>query len=79
MSSEEKIVAYVIIVVEVGKEYDVLGKLRSFENVTEARVVYGEYDLVARVEVESIKKLEKIIMEIRRIPGVLRSATLISA
>lgn len=76
---EEKIVAYVILVVEVGKEYDVVEELRKAKGITEARVVYGEYDVVVRIEVGSIKELEKVVMKIRRIRGVLRSATLISA
>lgn len=76
---EEKIVAFVILVVEVGKEYEVLNLIKNIENVTEVRVVYGEYDLIARLEVDSMKKLEKSIMKIRNIKGVLRTATLISA
>ncbi len=79
MKNDEKIVAYVILVVEVGKEYDVLDKLKSLEGITEARVVYGEYDIIVRMEVNSIKMLERLVMNIRRIKGVLRSVTLISA
>ncbi len=78
-SIEEKIVAFIILVVEVGKEYEVLNLIKNIENVTEVRVVYGEYDLIARLEVDSMKKLEKSIMKIRNIKGVLRTATLISA
>ncbi len=76
---EEKIVAYVIMIVEVGKEYEVLEEVKKFSEVTEARVVYGEFDLVVRLEVNSIKDLERVVMGLRRIKGVLRTATLISA
>jgi len=79
MDNNEKIVAYVILVVEVGKEYNVLDELKKLNGVTEARVVYGEYDIIVRMEVDSIKMLEKLVMNIRRIKGVLRSVTLISA
>ena len=76
MDNNEKIVAYVILVVE---EYNVLDELKKLNGVTEARVVYGEYDIIVRMEVDSIKMLEKLVMNIRRIKGVLRSVTLISA
>ena len=76
---EEKIVAFVILVVEVGKEYEVLNQIREIEDVTDARIVYGEYDLIVRLEVNSMRRLEKGIMRIRNIKGVLRTATLISA
>jgi len=77
--SREGIIAYVILVVEVGKEYEVLKKLLELPSVTEAHVVYGEFDVIVRLEVGSLKELEDSVMRIRRIPGVLRSSTLISA
>ncbi|MEM0042876.1 MAG: Lrp/AsnC ligand binding domain-containing protein [Thermofilaceae archaeon] len=80
MASEEiKITAYVILVVEAGKEYEVLRKLLEMNAVGEAHIVYGEYDIIARLEVADLAELEKTVMFIRRIPGVERSITLISA
>jgi len=76
---ETKIVAYVILVVEAGREYEVLRRLMEMDAVSEARVVYGEYDIVARLEVSDLSELERVVMSIRRIPGVERSTTLISA
>ncbi|OYT31515.1 MAG: AsnC family transcriptional regulator [Thermofilum sp. ex4484_79] len=78
MSTDENIVAYAILVVEVGKEYEVAEQLRKIEGITEARVVYGEYDIVVRMEAKSIRDLERIVMTIRRTKGVLKSVTLIS-
>lgn len=78
MSTDENIVAYAILVVEVGKEYEVAEQLRKIGGITEARVVYGEYDIVVRMEAKSIRDLERIVMTIRRTKGVLKSVTLIS-
>lgn len=78
-SGEIKIVAYLILVVEAGKEYEVLRKLLGIDAVSEAHVVYGEYDIVAKLEVSDLSELEKTVMSIRKIPGVERSTTLISA
>jgi DNA-binding Lrp family transcriptional regulator len=78
-SDEIKIVAYLILVVEPGKEYDVLRRLLEMEAVSEARIVYGEFDIVAKLEVNDLGELEKAVMGIRKIPGVEKSITLISA
>ncbi len=79
MTSEEKVLAYVILVVGVGQEYRILEEVKKLSEVKDAHVVYGEYDIIARVEVDSIKKLENVIKSIRSIKGVLRSITLISS
>lgn len=73
----EKIVSYVLIVVSIGKEFDVYDKIRRLSGVTEAVVVYGEYDLVVRIEADSMKVIDDIVTSIRKIPSVLRTVTLI--
>ena len=78
-SGGDKIVAYVILVVEVGREYEVLRKLLEMDVVSEAHVVYGEFDVITKLEVGNLEELEEAVMNIRRIPGVIRSSTLISA
>ncbi len=73
----EKIVSYVLIVVSIGREFDVLEKIKGLEGVTEAVVVYGEYDIVVRIETDSMKLIDKVVTSIRSIPSVLRTVTLI--
>lgn len=74
------VVAYILVNVEVGVENEVRDEIiRRFDKaVTEARVTYGEYDIVVRVEVDSMKALETIISSIRSIGGVRRTVTLIA-
>jgi len=70
--------AYVLINVEVGAEGDVIKELESIQGVREAWVVYGVYDIVARVEADSADTLREIIGEsIRRLGGVRNTLTLI--
>jgi DNA-binding Lrp family transcriptional regulator len=64
-------------VCEVGLEKDVEESLRKIENVTNVDVVYGEYDIIATVEVNDIKQLDNVVTQIRRIKGVLRTMTLL--
>lgn len=73
------VVAYLLINVELGKEYDVVGELLKVEGIGEVSVVYGEYDVFARIEAESLKELDRIVTTIRHIPGILKTSTLVSS
>jgi len=77
--SVEKIVAYILLLVDIGKEYSVAEKVKQLNGVSEVKVVYGEYDVVVRVEVDSLKKLDKVVTSIRSIPHIIRSITLVSS
>lgn len=46
---------------ELGKEDGLIKELRNIEKVKETRFVYGIYDIIAKVEVESVEKLRKIL------------------
>jgi DNA-binding Lrp family transcriptional regulator len=78
--ASRSVVAYILVNVEVGVENDVRDEIiRRFNRaVTEARITYGEYDIVVRIEVDSMKALETIVSSIRAIEGVRRTVTLIA-
>jgi len=76
---QEGITAYIILVIAVGRERAILEELKRMEEVKDARIVYGEYDIIARVEVASMKELKSIVKKIRELEGVLRSITLIAS
>lgn len=70
--------AYSLVSADPGKTADVFKKLRAIEGVKKAEAVAGPYDIVARIEVDSLEKLTKAIFgEIRSIPGVTNTTTLI--
>jgi DNA-binding Lrp family transcriptional regulator len=77
--SVKPVVAYVLIVAEVGREYDIIKEVKKLPGVTDARIVYGEFDLVARIETGDLAVLDETITLMRRIPGITRTATLISS
>ncbi len=81
MAVERGIVAYILVKVNAGKEKEVLDDiLRSFtRNITEARITYGEYDIVIRVVANNMRMLDMIVKGIRRTPGVAETTTLIAA
>ncbi len=70
-------VAYVLINSEVGAEEEVLGELKKVKNVKEAYIVYGVYDIIAKVEAETMDKLKEIITwNIRRLEKVRSTLTM---
>ncbi|MBO3842879.1 MAG: Lrp/AsnC ligand binding domain-containing protein [Candidatus Brockarchaeota archaeon] len=69
--------AYLLIVCEVGLERNIEEAIKGMANVKDVDVVYGEYDLIVKIEVDDIKQLDGVVSEIRRIKGVLRTMTLL--
>jgi DNA-binding Lrp family transcriptional regulator len=70
--------AFVLINAEIGSEDEVKKALDKISNVTEAYVVYGVYDIVAKVEAESMTKLKEVVTwKIRRLDKVGSTLTMI--
>lgn len=72
------IVAIILIATEIGTEHNVEEKIKK-EEIKEILVTYGSWDIVVRIEVDDLKKLDPIITNIRKIKGIVRTETLISA
>jgi len=70
--------AYILIVVDSGAETKVKKELEKFKQVKDLQIVYGEYDLVMKVELNEMKDLQEfIIKNIRAIKQVQRTSTMI--
>ncbi len=70
--------AIVLINAESGGENDIFEKLKTIPQVSEVYIVYGVYDLVAKVEADSMDSLKEVISStIRRIPKVKSTLTMI--
>jgi len=69
--------AFVLINAELGKEEGILKELRSIGSVKEAHFVYGVYDIIAKVEADSMEKLKEIVtFKIRRLTDVRSTLTM---
>ncbi len=77
MSSQVK--AYFMAIVKRGTEHEVAEKLRRIEGITDVLVTYGMWDIVARIETESLRKLDTIITDLRRINEITQTSTLVGA
>ena len=70
--------AVVLINAEIGSEDEVVNELRKIGNVKECNTVYGVYDIVAKVEADSMDKLKEIVTwKIRRLDKVRSTLTMI--
>ncbi len=74
-----KVVAYVLAIVNTGKEYEVLEVIKSFPQVTEAIAVFGEFDIAIRLEADSLSDIDSTVTRIRSIPEVKRTVTLVGS
>ena len=72
--------AFVLIVVKPGNEEKVFERVRKDPRVKEAYRVYGEYDIVIRVEISDIGELDRFHDDVlRRIPDIEMTETLIAS
>ncbi|HIH72663.1 MAG: Transcription regulator, Lrp/AsnC family protein [Thermococcales archaeon 44_46] len=72
--------AFILIIVKPGNEDVVYEKLKDVPQVKEIYKVYGEYDIIIRVEIESIKELDSFHDEIlRKIREIEMTETLIAS
>jgi len=70
--------AYILISVEIGAEGEVLKSLKPVSEIKEAHLVYGVYDIIARVETETMQELKDAVSwKIRRIDKVRSTLTMI--
>ncbi len=71
------VVAYVLIDTYPGREEEIADKLKSIGGVSELYALLGEYDFIAKVNADSYREVENIVMKrIRSIQGILDTKTL---
>lgn len=72
------VVAYVLFKVSSGSERDVCKKLVEFDEVVHADILFGEYDVVAKVKTPELYNLEEFVsLNVRNVPNVLVTTTMI--
>jgi len=74
-----KVVAFILIVSELGVEREVVREALKIPGVVEARLLFGEYDVLVRAEVSNIDELDRVVTTIRGTKGVVKTVTLISS
>jgi DNA-binding Lrp family transcriptional regulator len=72
-------IAFVFINTEAASMPEVLKKIKAVEGVKEAEMVYGVFDIVAKVKTETMEQLKQIVtFKIRMLANVLTTNTLLA-
>ena len=70
--------AFVLLNAELGAETEVLKGLKDVKEVKEAHMLYGVYDIIARIETDTMQELKDIIgWKIRRLDKLKSTLTMI--
>lgn len=70
-------IGFVLIDIEPTREREVYAKLMELKSIVELYPLFGEYDLIAKVEADSFEAIGSIVVsEIRSIDGVKATKTL---
>ncbi len=71
--------AYVLLNTELGAETDVMKDMKMIVEIKEAHMVYGVYDIIARIEADTMEDLKNIISwKVRRLDKVRSTLTIIT-
>jgi DNA-binding Lrp family transcriptional regulator len=70
--------AFVLMNAELGSEDSIVNELKKIEGVKEVYQVYGVYDIVAQVELNTMERVkETITWKLRKLNGVKSTLTMI--
>ncbi len=71
-----QITAYVLMKIDIGSTEDVVDKLRLIEKANKIAVTTGEFDVIVRLEVDSLEELYDItVRKIHSIHGIKETTT----
>jgi len=72
--------AYVLMKVSSGSERDICRRVAELEEVMDVSIVYGEFDIIAKVMVDELEALEEFLSKnLRNMPSIMLTSTMIVA
>jgi DNA-binding Lrp family transcriptional regulator len=72
------VLAYILFKVNSGTERDVCQKLVEFDEIIQADIIFGEYDVLTKIETKDLAELETFVSEkVRNVQNVLVTSTMI--
>lgn len=78
--SDFMITAYVLVATSIGEEKAVAEELKKLKEVELADILYGEWDIILRVKVESLADLDAFLTKrIRKMKNIKLTSTLIAS
>jgi len=67
--------AYILTMMQPGKSEKAIKEMRKIDHIAKISIVAGEYDIVVRVQVESLENLLTVTDKIHMIDGVTKTTT----
>lgn len=73
------VTAYIFVITKPGSRSDISkSSFLSMKGVKDVTEVYGEYDLIIKVTVPKMEDLQTFILDLRKVGGIEKTATMIS-
>lgn len=74
------VTAFILLTVEMASQREILNKIRALEEVSEAYLIFGAFDILVKAEFNDNEELSKFVVDkIKSIPGVGDTQTNIAA
>ncbi len=71
-------IAYVLFKVNSGTEREVCQKIINFNEVMEVDIIFGEYDLIAKISASDLEALEDFLSQkLRNVPSIILTSTML--
>jgi len=71
------VTAYILAIVRAGREYSVYDEVKKIKGVVDVSITYGAWDLVIKVQVDSLPELDRVVSLVRKIKDIEMTTTLI--
>jgi len=71
------VVAYVLMIVEMGKEHEAAQAVSKIDGIEEVAITYGSWDMVIKVVADSLPILDHTITKLRQLSFIKQTATLV--
>ncbi len=78
MSSKEKVLAFVLLITDSIQTQEIYKELQGYANVKEAHMIYGDYDLILKIELQNLAEMTSFMMQLRQKFAIKKSSTLIA-
>lgn len=73
-----KVVAFVLLNTVSERTEPILEFMRQNDKIKEAYIIYGDWDILVKIEVESLPELTNLVMSLRKEKGIKKTSTLIT-
>jgi DNA-binding Lrp family transcriptional regulator len=72
------VLAYVLFKVSSGTEREVCQKIVNFDEVLQADIIFGEYDVITKISAPDLNALEDFLSQkLRNVPSVILTSTML--